>query len=77
MTSVLISVLAMLGGVVRERLANGTRDRKPDTVVAWHRHGVPVVVGQCRRQFPSRVFTAATVVGLPLMVTYGIHEPRS
>jgi len=22
-------------------------------------------------------FTAATVVGLPLMVTYGIHEPRS
>jgi len=32
---------------------------------------------QCRYLFPSRVFTAATVVGLPLMGTYGIHEPRS
>ena len=33
--------------------------------------------GRGRDDPTSRVFTAATVVGLPLMVTYGIHEPLS
>jgi len=69
------------GGGLRRKLAIGLRRRmaRCGFKIAGLQPAVRAAVkrGGIAHPMPPSRLTAATVVGLPLMVTYGIHEPLS